>query len=128
MAAASPPVFPAARWLSLEHPRIEERTDISARRVRIPRASIDHVPLDRQHWNACLLECALDEEAARARRFHTSRPENQRTVDAMFARLVHKPLGGPRRDVQVLVEARCPAGQRGHRIVESVANISVGPK
>ena len=87
---------------------------------------IDDVRLDRQHRNAGLLERALDEQPARRRRLHAARAQDQRPVDAMVARLLDDPLGRPRRVVQVFVEARRAAGQRRHRIVESVADVAVG--
>ncbi len=55
-----------------------------------------------------------------------ARSQDEGTVDPVLARLVDDPLGGPRRIVQVLVEACCPAGQCGHRIVEAVADVAVG--
>ena len=47
-------------------------------------------------------------------------------VDAMLARLLDDPFRGPRRVVQVFVEARGAAGERRNRIVETVADIAVG--
>src|SRR5688500_17873849 len=107
-----PPPYAQPRW-SLQHSRIEKRAHGGARGVSVPCTRIDHVGLDRQDGNPRLLECAFDEEAAGAGRFHTTRAQNQRAVNAMLARLVDEPLGGPWRVVQVLVEAGRAAGQGG---------------
>ena len=100
-----------------------------ARAVRIPRARIDDVALDRQHRNAGVLERALDEQAARAAAGFMLRGRSTSAPSIRCSRAwCDDPLGRPRRIVQVLVEARRPAGQCGHRIVEAVADVAVGPE
>src|SRR5687767_11758398 len=99
MAKAIRPAPHASPWSSLQHPRLEERADISARRVGIPLAAIDDIGFDRQHRNPCVLEGTLDEETSGGRRLHAPRPEDKRTVNPVRARLVDEPFGGPGRVV-----------------------------
>src|SRR6187397_1073719 len=128
MAAPTSPKTPAARASSLQHPRVEKRADAGSRAVRIPPTRIDDVSFDRQNRDTCVLERTLDEEAPGCRRLHAARTQDEGAVDPMLACLLRDPLGGPRRVVQVLVEACRATGQRRHRVVEAVADIAIGPE
>src|SRR6187431_1270954 len=102
MAAPTSPKTPARRSSSLQHPRVEKRADAGSRAVRIPPTRIDDVSFDRQNRDTRVLERTLDEETPGGGGLHAARTQDDSPVDPMLACLVHDPLRGPRRIVQVL--------------------------
>jgi hypothetical protein len=106
----------------------QELRDFPALGFRIPTSGIDHIGNHWKHWNPSFLQGAFNKAIACGCRPCSQGGQDKNRVDSMLPRLMDNPLVSPRRVVQLLVHADRTAGKRQQRIIQAIADISVGSK